>query len=220
MRGFPFAPSDSSDKLTQVPERGVPLLLLVGAFVYAAAHLPFLAQSLEDIDSINFALGLRHYDIAQHQPHPPGYPVYIAISRLVLAAVHLVHTDAQPSTAEALALALVSGISGALAVVCLGMIFAAFDRMSAVPARRFWWWATALTAGSPLFWISGLRPMSDLPGLALALLSLALMLATGSRASFLDGPGGCVRATPSRPLLPSVEAVCCGACRSCGFRAA
>jgi hypothetical protein len=187
MRGFPFAPSDNSDNLTQVPERGVPRLLLVGALVYAAAHLPFLAQSLEDIDSINFALGLRHYDISQHQPHPPGYPVYIAIARVVLGAVHLVHAGAQPAAAEALALALVSAVSGALAVVCLGMIFAAFDRMSAAPARRFWWWATALAAGSPLFWISGLRPMSDLPGLSLALLSLALMLCSGSRVSFLAG---------------------------------
>ena len=56
------------------------------------------------------------------------------------------------------------------------MIFSALDRLSVAPARRLWWWATALTAASPLFWISGLRPMSDLPGLALALLSLALML--------------------------------------------
>ena len=187
MRGFPFARSDSPDNQPQVAERGVPRLLLVGAVVYAAAHLPFLAQSLEDIDSINFALGLRHYDIAQHQPHPPGYPVYIGIARVVLGAVHLVHGGAQPATAEALALALLSAVTGALAVVCLGVVFAAFDRMSAAPARKLWWWATALTAASPLFWISGLRPMSDLPGLALALLSLALMLGNDRRASLVAG---------------------------------
>ena len=27
-------------------------------------------------DSANYALGLRDFDIFQHQPHPPGYPVY------------------------------------------------------------------------------------------------------------------------------------------------
>ena len=48
---------------------------VVIAAVYLLAHLPFLAPSLEDIDSINFALGLRHFDPALRQPHPPGYPV-------------------------------------------------------------------------------------------------------------------------------------------------
>ena len=40
-----------------------------------ALHLPWLPSWLEDLDSFNFALGLRHFDVAQHQPHPPGYPV-------------------------------------------------------------------------------------------------------------------------------------------------
>ena len=59
----------------------IPTPVLAIAAVYLAAHLAFLAPSLEDIDSINFALGLRHYDVALHQPHPPGYPVYIALGR-------------------------------------------------------------------------------------------------------------------------------------------
>ena len=74
--------------------------------MYAAAHLPFLARSLEDIDSINFALGLRDFDVAQHQPHPPGYPVYIGLAHVALGLVRLVLPLVQPSTAEALALAL------------------------------------------------------------------------------------------------------------------
>src|SRR5205085_240330 len=49
------------------------------AVAYFVAHLPSLAPSLEDIDSINFAFGLHHFDPALHQPHPPGYPVYIAL---------------------------------------------------------------------------------------------------------------------------------------------
>jgi hypothetical protein len=162
------------------------MLLLGGAFVYAIAHLPFLARSLEDIDSINFALGLRDFDVAQHQPHPPGYPVYIAMGRIVLALVRLLLPDVAPSTAAALALSALSTLAGGVAIVCLGMVFAALDRHSVAPARRLWWWATALTAASPLFWISGLRPMSDLPGLALALLSLALVM-SGSRGGVVIG---------------------------------
>ena len=60
------------------------------AAAYLAAHLPLLAPSLEGIDSINFALGLRDFDPALHQPHPPGSPVYIALGRMVLALVSIV----------------------------------------------------------------------------------------------------------------------------------
>ena len=48
---------------------------LIMALIFALAHVPFLATSLEDIDSVNFALGIRHFDVATHRPHPPGYPV-------------------------------------------------------------------------------------------------------------------------------------------------
>ena len=56
------------------------------ALVFLAAHLPFLPPTLEDLDSINFALGVRHYDISQHQPHPPGYPLFVGGAK-VLSAV-------------------------------------------------------------------------------------------------------------------------------------
>jgi hypothetical protein len=42
------------------------------AAIFLAAHLPFLPASPEDLDSINFALGVRHFDVAHNQPHPPG----------------------------------------------------------------------------------------------------------------------------------------------------
>ena len=187
MRGFASGPSDPDDNLAQSAGRGVPKVLVAGAAVYAAAHLPFLARSLEDIDSINFALGLRDFDVAQHQPHPPGYPLYIGIGRVALGLVRLALPRVQPSTVDALALSLLSALAGAMAVVSLGVVFSALDRLSVAPARRVWWWATALTVAAPLFWISGVRPMSDLPGLALALLSLALMVGADTRTSMLAG---------------------------------
>ena len=45
-----------------------PRLVAALALIFALAHVPFLATSLEDIDSVNFALGLRHFDVAQHRP--------------------------------------------------------------------------------------------------------------------------------------------------------
>src|SRR5215217_4119834 len=66
------------------------------AFFYLIAHLAFLAPSLEDIDSINFALGLRHFDPALHQPHPPGYPVFIALGRVSLALINAAAPSMSP----------------------------------------------------------------------------------------------------------------------------
>jgi len=141
------------------------------AAVYLAAHLPFLAPSLEDYDSINFALGLRDFDPARHQPHPPGSPVYIAFGRVLLALVSIVWPSLTRTDVEALTLALWSAIAGAVALVALAHILAAVSSRRAPVI-----WTTAVVAASPLFWISGLRPMSDLPGLATALVSQALIL--------------------------------------------
>ena len=37
----------------------------------------------DDQDGINFLLGVENYDLLLHQPHFPGYPVYIGIAKLV-----------------------------------------------------------------------------------------------------------------------------------------
>jgi hypothetical protein len=143
------------------------------ALAYLLAHLPFLASSLEDIDSINFALGLHHFDPALHQPHPPGYPVYIALGRLSLGVIHLVAPSMDPAHADALALAIWSAIGGALALVAAASLFRSIgeDTRDGVPD-----WAVALIAASPVFWMTGLRPMSDMIGLAAALTAQALLV--------------------------------------------
>lgn len=142
------------------------------AVLYLAAHLPFIAPSLEDIDSINFALGLRDFDLARHQPHPPGSPVYIALGRFLLMLVSSIWTSLDRDTAEAMTLGLWSVVAGAVAIVASARVFseAAPHSRAAAP------WAAALLAVSPLFWLSGLRPMSDLPGLASALVAQVLIL--------------------------------------------
>src|SRR5438093_7595344 len=93
------------------------------AIAYLAAHLPWLAPSLEDYDSINFALGLRDFNPALHQPHPPGYPVYIALGRALLAVVSLVRPTLSRVAAEALTLGLWSVLGGAVAVIAAARVF-------------------------------------------------------------------------------------------------
>jgi len=103
--------------------------VLVIAALYLAAHLPFLAPSLEDIDSINFALGLRHFDPALHQPHPPGYPVYMLLGHISLPIVERV-TSTTAVAAEARALAIWSAIGGAACIIAAWLLFTAFAERS------------------------------------------------------------------------------------------
>jgi hypothetical protein len=141
------------------------------AAVFLAAHLPFLPASLEDVDSINFALGIRDFDVARHQPHPPGYPVYVVATKAVNSIV-----GSQERT-----LALVGIVTGALAVLA----FFAFYRTLArddEPADSRALAATLVAATAPLFWFTAARPLSDVPGLAAAVGIQALILRTRTAA--------------------------------------
>jgi hypothetical protein len=136
------------------------------AVVVFAVHLLFLPPTLEDIDSINFALGVREFDVANHQPHPPGYPVYVALARVSAAAAAAWDADDPVLTG----LALVSVISGALLVPVLYGLFRQLD-------PRLGWWAALATTCSPLVWFTAARPLSDMAGLAAALAAQVLCIA-------------------------------------------
>lgn len=155
-------------------------ILAAIALVYGASHLLVLAPSLEDIDSMNFALGLRHFDPSLHQPHPPGYPLFIALGRLSLAALAAAAPSLARVHAEALALAFWSVVGGMLAILGAARLFTAVEAR-ARPADRSdahstVIWAVALLAACPLFWINGARPLSDMAGLAAVLWAQALAL--------------------------------------------
>jgi hypothetical protein len=134
------------------------------AALFFALHLPFLPLSLEDLDSINFALGIRHFDVAQHQPHPPGYPIYIALAK----AVHLLIGS------EARVLALLGIVAGGLAAFALLTLYGELDRDR--PRTALTWLAIIVTLLGPLFWLTAERPLSDVVGLAAALGVQALIL--------------------------------------------
>jgi hypothetical protein len=143
--------------------------LVVGglALAFLIAHLLSLPSSLEDLDSINFALGLRRFDVAQHQPHPPGYPLYIAVGKIV----HTMVPD------EAKALGALSAVTGALGVFALMALFTGLDE------RWAWRWPAAaalVTVTCPLYWFTAARPLSDVPGLAAAVAIQAVTLTATS----------------------------------------
>lgn len=150
-------------------------LLAALAVVFLAAHLPLLPPALEDIDSINFALGVRHFDIARHQPHPPGYPVFIALAKLSTPALRA----AGVASPEPRGLAVWSALCGAALVGWLFVLFRALD-----DDDRRAGWATVVTVTSPLFWFTALRPLSDMTGLCAAVAAQALI------ATVIAGRGG------------------------------
>ena len=129
--------------------------LVVLAAFFLAVHLPYLPKSLEDLDSINFALGLRQFDVAQHQPHPPGYPVYVVVASIVRGIVR----------DEARALGLVSVVAGTLGVLAIGAFFLRLERLHGSSAFVP---ATALAMTAPLYYFTAVRPLSDMAGLAAA----------------------------------------------------
>jgi hypothetical protein len=170
--------------------------LFVGclAALYLAAHLPFLSKTPHDIDGVNFALALHEYDLTKHQPHPPGAPLFIGLGRVALAALTPGSEPTSPLSQLALntaALALWSAAFGALAAFGVFRFFVGLGE----PVSRAVT-ITTVTLATPLFWFSGIRPMSDLPGLAVSLLALALL------SPWLAPRSSVARTAPAMPWLP------------------
>lgn len=178
----------------------VSFVIWLMAATYLAAHVPFLARTPYDIDGVNFALALHEYDLTKHQPHPPGSPLFVGLGRIARTTIGWVHDD-QPSSAvartlDSAALAVWSACFGALAAFGLFRLFAGLG-----VSTRGAVFGTAVTLSSPLFWFSGVRPMSDMPGLAVASLALGLIapFMVGSR--LLRRPAEPILDTSYAPML-------------------
>jgi hypothetical protein len=148
--------------------------------VYFIAHLALLPRTLEDLDSVNFALGVRQFDVAKHQPHPPGYPVFIALSKASTSLLRAAGVEAVAPRG----LAIWSAIGGALALPAL---FAFFRRLEDRTSLALC--ATAVVACAPLFWFTALRPLSDAFGFAAAAAVLALASAATNRRAIAVSAG-------------------------------
>jgi hypothetical protein len=178
------APSDAADlsnvRPTPIVRGPLPAASRVGAILallYLIGHLFFLPPALEDIDSINFALGLHDYDPTQHQPHPPGYPVYIALGKVARAGTAIVWPGLPAEEADARALAVWSALAGAAVILLMAPLVGLLGRLTGdADAVSRLTPALVVLMASPLFWMSGLRPLSDMPGLAAAIGAQVVLL--------------------------------------------
>jgi hypothetical protein len=107
--------------------------------VTLVSRWPYRARMLYNWDAVQFALALREFDVAKHQPHPPGYLLYVLLGRLVNA------WSGDPTFAY-VGLAMLFSASTTVVVYWLGKRL--YDRVTATAAA-------ALLAVSPLFWFYG-----------------------------------------------------------------
>jgi hypothetical protein len=109
------------------------------AAVTLLSRWPYRARMLYNWDAVQFALALREFDIAKHQPHPPGYLLYVLLGR----ALHAWFGD---PTFAYVGLAMLFSAATTFVVYRLGRRL--YDRVTATAAA-------ALLAVSPLFWFYG-----------------------------------------------------------------
>ena len=59
------------------------LIAVLAAVALVGTRLPLAPKYLYYFDSVNFALALENFDPSQHQPQPPGYPLFVGVTRLL-----------------------------------------------------------------------------------------------------------------------------------------
>ncbi len=130
--------------------RTLAALLALGA--YAALLAATAPAWPDDWDGVGFVESIGDFDLARFHPHPPGYPVYVALLRL---AAHVLRDPMRACVAVAVA-------SGACAVA---FVWAAVRRGA---GERAAWVSAALVAVAPLGWRACSGVGSEAPALACA----------------------------------------------------
>ena len=166
----------------------------------AISALYFLSRSpgLDEIDSINFAMGIGHFNLWQHQPHPPGYPLLIFLGRV---GVNLFGASPEIS------LHFISALGGGLFVAVWFLII----RLQF--SERLAWWVATCLAITPVIWMTSTRVLSD--SLAAALISAEILAAlcflkSGRLAPLLGAALFGAAAAGTRPQLVLVVFVILG----------
>jgi hypothetical protein len=146
--------------IQSVPTKSNFRTLAVAAAVCGISRFLAMARTMWDWDEALFCLAMRSYDVAAHQPHPPGYPTFIALAKVVRL---FIHDDFR-------ALQSLNLIAGAL-------LFPAMYLLGRAIGLRF---GTAVLAGLlcaffPNVWLFGGTAFSDITSLTLVTFAVALL---------------------------------------------
>lgn len=168
-------------------------IVIAATLATAVTRLYAVARSFWDWDEALFILGLRHYDVAAHHPHPPGFPLFIATAKLFLPL----------GMSEFHALQTVNVIAS-IAIVPVAYFLAReldFPVMTSIVAAL-------LLAFFPNVWIFGGSAFSDVPAMVMVMAAAALLLrGRRSDASYIAGAVMTAVAVGYRPQNLAAAAV-------------
>ncbi len=136
-------------------------LYWIAVIVCAATRPLAVARSLWDWDEALFCLGMRAYDVTNHHPHPPGFPVYIAAAKI---ARFFTHDDFR-------ALQSVNFLAAVLVFPAL-FLFARELRLRFETSLV----AALLFAFLPNVWFFGGTAFSDVPSIVLVVFAAGMLL--------------------------------------------
>ncbi|HJT81742.1 MAG TPA: glycosyltransferase family 39 protein [Chthoniobacterales bacterium] len=150
---------------------------------------------MDEIDSVNFAMGVHHFNLWEHQPHPPGYPLYVFLGWLALAIL-----DVEPNNS----LHFVSAVGGGLLIAAWFLIIRLQFN------ERLAWWVAGCLAVTPVICMTATKVLTD--SLAAGLLSAQILGAvifsrTASRKALLATGLLGAAAAGARPQLFLVAVV-------------
>ena len=158
-----------------------------------------MPASLWEWDDILFARALHSFDIGNQSPHPPGFPVFIALGRLAFAITGKEH----------LALIAVNVIFASFLAIALYYLYREIfeDRVIAGVGA-------VLCCFAPNVWLHSVSPRSDGPALVLGLAALVLAIRSLRSprsliiASIVFGLGMGIRVTLLPVVGPTLTVVC------------
>jgi hypothetical protein len=164
------------------------------AIATAALRAPLAGRYLFNWDAIQFALGVQHFNLGVHRPHPPGYIGYVALGRVFTA---LAGGDPQ------VGLVWLSIVAEAATVVAIYLVARSVLGESAGIASAL------LLLTSPLYWLYGETALtySVEPLLVLVAFWLALRCLGPQRGGLVPlalmvGASGAIRPTTEALLVP------------------
>jgi hypothetical protein len=129
--------------------------------IAALSRLVAISRSLWDSDEARFALAVREYDVAGHRPHPPGFPLFIAMARLAGLA----------GFDEFRSLQIVVVVAAMLLAPAMFTLCRELRASYAVSLA-----GAALLVFLPNVWFYGGTAFSDVPAVTLLVAAIALLL--------------------------------------------
>ena len=142
------------------------LVVAVTAVGVALSRLIALSKTPWDWDEVLFCLAVQEYEVTAHQPHPPGFPLYIALARM---ARWITDTDFHALQA----VNLVAAMLVFPVVFWLARSFR-FDFHGSLAAA-------ILFSFLPNVWYHGGTAFSDVPAMVLFLAAIAAYMHSGNR---------------------------------------